>query len=149
MSHNRPSLAERLARGATVWTGSTKAFVLSVGTVLIWLIMGPIFGFSDTWQLVINTATTIITFLMVFLIQRSQNKDSIVIQSKLDEIIASLEGASNRMINIEDLSEEELKKIYDSYHKIAELAEKSDKEARISHSIEEEIDKQIHQGKGG
>src|SRR6187399_3292219 len=99
---------EGLARQATVRAGSSWAFGLALAVVFVWLITGPFFGFSDTWQLVINTGTTIMTFLMVFLIQRAQNKDSLAIQLKLNEIVAALEGASNHLINVEDLGEEEV-----------------------------------------
>ena len=104
--------------------------------VLAWAVTGPIFGFSDTWQLVINTGTTIVTFLMVFLIQQSQNKESLAIQLKLNELVAALDGASNRLINGEDLSEHELKILQDHYRKLAAMASDS---AHIgeSHSIEE------------
>src|SRR6185369_11797646 len=86
-----------LATRVTNWTGSTAGFLCAAGIVLIWLVTGPLFHFSDTWQLVINTGTTIVTFLMVFLIQRSQNKDALAIQLKLNEVVAGLEGASNRL----------------------------------------------------
>src|SRR5204863_3312286 len=109
MKHNE---LEHFAAAATRWTGSTSAFIAAVGVIVIWLITGPIFHFSDTWQLVINTGTTIITFLMVFLIQRAQNKDALAVQLKLNEIVAALEGASNRLISIEDLSEEDLKTLH-------------------------------------
>ena len=90
------------------WTGSSAAFMIAFGVILAWIVSGPIFGFSDTWQLVINTGTTIVTFLMVFLIQRGQNKDARAVALKLNEIVAALEGASNRLIDAEDLSEHEL-----------------------------------------
>jgi low affinity Fe/Cu permease len=128
-------MIERFATWATRWTGSTMAFCLAVGTIVVWLISGPIFRWSDTWQLVINTGTTIVTFMMVFLIQRSQNKDSRALQLKLNEIVAAIEGASNRLIDIEDLSEAELDVLHKHYQKLAEMA----KEHRLtdSHSIEE------------
>ncbi len=127
---------ERFARSATVWTGSSGAFALAVGVILAWLITGPIFRFSDTWQLVINTGTTIVTFLMVFLIQRSQNKESLAIELKLNEIVAALEGASNRLINVEDLSETDVSALHEHYAKLVEFARH---EAKLteSHSIEE------------
>ena len=90
--------------------------------ILVWLITGPLFHFSDTWQLVINTGTTIVTFLMVFLIQRTQNKDSLAIQLKLNEIVAAIPGASNRLIDVEDLSEDELMKLHQFYGRLAEIA---------------------------
>ena len=97
---------------------------------------GPLFGYSDTWQLVINTGTTIITFLMVFLIQRAQNKDSMAIQLKLNELVAAVEGASNRLIDVEDLSEEELVALHRFYGKLAGMA-KNDESLTASHSVEE------------
>lgn len=132
--HVRP--LERFARWATLWTGSSLAFALAVGVILAWLITGPIFHFSDTWQLVINTGTTIVTFLMVFLIQRAQNKESLAIELKLNEIVAALEGASNRLINVEDLSEQEVSALHRHYQKLAELT-KCESELTQSHSIEE------------
>jgi low affinity Fe/Cu permease len=126
----------KLATIVTEWTGSTTGFVFAGGTVLIWLITGPFFHYSDTWQLVINTGTTIVTFLMVFLIQRSQNKESLAVQLKLNEVVAAVEGASNRLISIEDLSEEELKVLHTHYRKLAEMA-KGEYDVRVSHSVEE------------
>jgi low affinity Fe/Cu permease len=128
-------MIERFATWATRWTGSTMAFCLAAGTIIAWLISGPIFRWSDTWQLVINTGTTIVTFLMVFLIQRSQNKDALAVQLKLNEIVAAIEGASNRLIDVEDLTEAELRTLHEHYEKLAEMA----KESRLtdSHSIEE------------
>jgi low affinity Fe/Cu permease len=99
-------------------------------------VSGPFFEFSDTWQLVINTGTTIITFLMVFLIQRAQNKDSQAIHLKLNELVASLKGPSNRLIDVEDLSEEELKTLSSYYQALSTLAKK-EKDLSVSHSIEE------------
>ena len=121
---------------ATVWTGSSLAFGLAVGIILIWLVTGPIFGYSDTWQLVINTGTTIITFLMVFLIQRSQNKDSLAIHLKLNELVAAMGGASNRLISAEDLTEDEVKILREHFRKLVELA-REEGDITCSHSIEE------------
>ena len=132
----RGSYLERIARRATVWTGSSWAFGLAVLTVVAWLVTGPLFRFSDTWQLVINTGTTIVTFLMVFLIQRAQNKDSLAIQLKLNELVAAIEGASNRLINVEDLTEDEVKTLHEHYCKLVELA-KQDVKLTVSHSIED------------
>src|SRR5687768_849628 len=111
MSRKR-GLFERLAYWATRWTGSSWAFALAAGVILAWAVTGPLFGFSDTWQLVINTGTTIVTFLMVFLIQRSQNKDAHAIQLKLNELVAAVHGASNPLINVEDLSEKEVEALH-------------------------------------
>src|SRR5437016_2845722 len=97
---------ERFSRHVTAWSGSSWAFAVAVLVVIVWGMTGPIFHYSDTWQLVINTGTTIVTFLMVFLIQRAQNKDALAIQIKLNELLASQQGASNRLINVENWNEE-------------------------------------------
>src|SRR5688500_19144540 len=107
-TRDRSRLLERLSHQATKATGTSYAFLIALATIAIWAITGPLFGFSNTWQLVINTGTTIVTFLMVFLIQRAQNKDAIAIHLKLNEIVAAMEGASNRLIDVEDLSEAEI-----------------------------------------
>jgi len=127
---------ERLSRVATWWTGSSSAFAIACLVIVVWLGTGPVFGYSDTWQLVINTGTTIVTFLMVFLIQRSQNKDSLAIQLKLNELVAALQGASNRLIDVEDLTEEELNILHSHFTKLAAMAKK-DLNLTMSHSIEE------------
>ena len=131
-----PPLLERLARGVAAWTGSSLAFALALAVVVTWAVTGPIFGFSDTWQLVINTGTTIVTFLMVFLIQRSQNKDAQAAQLKLNEIVAAVQGASNRLVSVEDLSEDDLRTLHAFYEKLAAEA-KRDVSLTESHSIEE------------
>src|SRR5438132_439415 len=108
----RRDIRERFARIAiavTDWTGSFWAFVLAVLVILIWLISGPIFRFSDSWQLVINTGTTVVTFLMVFVIQHAQNRETRAMQLKLDEVVKAIKGASNELIGAEDLSEDEAK----------------------------------------
>lgn len=133
------STSQKLAAIATAVSkaaGSTMAFVLAVGIVLAWAATGPIFGYSNTWQLVINTGTTIVTFLMVFLIQRAQNKDTLAVQLKLNELVAAMQGASNRLISVEDLSEEELAVLHQHY---AQLVAMSKRDSRLteSHSIEE------------
>ncbi len=133
---SRPQLFERIAERLTAWTGSSIAFLLAVSTIAIWIVSGPLFGYSDTWQLVINTGTTIVTFLMVFLIQRAQNKDSRAIQLKLNEIVAALEGASNRLINAENFSEQEIDVLHGHYCELAKLAQK-DAKITESHSVEE------------
>ena len=127
---------ERLSHAVTAWTGSSWAFALAATVIILWLVTGPLFHFSDTWQLVINTGTTIVTFLMVFLIQRTQNKDSLAIQLKLNEIVAAIPGASNRLIDIEDLSEADLMKLHRFYGRLAELA-KHEADLQKSHSIDE------------
>jgi low affinity Fe/Cu permease len=126
----------RIASTVTGWTGSTAGFLFAVGTIVAWLVTGPIFHFSDTWQLVINTGTTIVTFLMVFLIQRSQNKESLAVQLKLNEIVAAIDGASNRLISIEDFSEEDMRVLHIHYQRLAEMA-KRESDVKESHSIEE------------
>jgi low affinity Fe/Cu permease len=103
-------------------TGSPLAFGLALGTILVWAVTGPIFGYSDTWQLVINTGTTIVTFLMVFLIQNTQNRDGQAVQIKLDELIRCTNGAHNALLNLEELEEDELRNICVEYTKIAERA---------------------------
>jgi low affinity Fe/Cu permease len=127
---------ERFAAAATRFTGSVPAFALALGIILIWAITGPIFHFSDTWQLVINTGTTIVTFLMVFLIQQTQNKDGLAIQLKLNELVAALEGASNRLISVEDLTGEELRVLRAHYQLLAKRASEL-ADTKESHSIEE------------
>jgi len=120
----------------TRWTWSTPAFGVACAVIVGWAILGPVFHYSDTWQLVINTGTTIVTFLMVFLIQRSQNKDSLAIHIKLNEIVAALEGASNRLIDAESLSEDELRTLEKYYSELSKLAEKEGN-VKVSHSVEE------------
>lgn len=139
-------IAEQFARKATEWAGSTWAFGVAVLTILAWALSGPVFGFSDTWQLVINTGTTVVTFLMVFLIQRAQNKDSHAVHLKLNELVAALRGASNRLIAVEDLSEEEACVLAKHYQTLVEMA-KSDGGLTESHSIEEA--KERHKEKVG
>jgi low affinity Fe/Cu permease len=109
---------DRFASAVTRWTGSPLIFALAVLLVLVWGVTGPIFNYSETWQLVINTGTTIVTFLMVFLIQQSQNKDSQAVHLKLDELLKGMENARNDMIDIEDLTEEELKKLARQFKKV-------------------------------
>jgi len=130
------NVLSRFATVATTWTGSTGAFITAVLIIVIWAVTGPLFRYSDTWQLVINTGTTVVTFLMVFLIQRAQNRDALAVQLKLDEIVAALEGASNRLISVEDLSENDLKVLRIHYQRLAEMA-KRDQKITESHSVEE------------
>jgi low affinity Fe/Cu permease len=129
-------ILERFSQEATRATGTSTAFVLALSVIVIWVLTGPLFKFSDTWQLVVNTGTTIITFLMVFLIQRTQNKDALAIHLKLNEIVAALEGASNRLIDVEDLSEEDIETLHQHYRKLVQMAKK-DLELTRTHSIEE------------
>ena len=135
-SNSKQNIFEKTAQNATYFSGTTTAFIIAATVITTWLLTGPIFKFSDTWQLVINTGTTIITFLMVFLIQRTQNKDSRAIHLKLNELIASLKGPSNRLVDIENLSENELATLQNFYHHLALLAKK-EKDLSLSHSIDE------------
>jgi low affinity Fe/Cu permease len=137
---------EKFARRATIWTGSSWAFGLAVLVILVWAVTGPIFQYSDTWQLVINTGTTIVTFLMVFLIQRSQNKDSVAIHLKLNELVAATEGASNRLINVEEKSEDDVTELKRHYAKLVELA-KQDAKLTECHTVEDAVTR--HQAKHG
>ena len=127
---------EKFAQNVTKATGSTAAFIIALAVVGVWIATGPFFHYSDTWQLVINTGTTIITFIMVFLIQKSQNKDSLAIQLKLNELVAAHEFASNRLVNVENMTEDELKVIQKYY---AQLSDETKKEESLqkSHSIDE------------
>lgn len=127
---------EKAAAKITKATGSSAAFLVAVVIILVWGITGPIFGYSDTWQLVINTGTTIVTFLMVFLIQQTQNKDSLALQLKLNELIACEERASNRLIDVEDLTQEELEVLKKFYIRLSKLAEKEN-DLFSSHSVDE------------
>ncbi|WP_345947525.1 MULTISPECIES: low affinity iron permease family protein [unclassified Mucilaginibacter] len=135
MSKKKSSFMEQFANWATTATGSSGAFILAALVVIVWGASGPVFHFSETWQLVINTGTTIITFLMVFLIQKAQNKDSRALHLKLNELIAAMEGASNRMVNIEDLSEHELEQIHKFYVRLSELA-KTEDDLGCTHTID-------------
>lgn len=135
MAKPNQSIFESFANKATAFTGSSPAFIGAALIVIIWAISGPFFKFSETWQLVINTGTTIITFLMVFLIQKAQNKDSKAIQIKLNELIASNEKASNRIVDIEDLTEKELDQLHRYYEMLSDYAEKEE-DIHQSHSID-------------
>ncbi len=120
----KKSFFERFSDRAVCFTGSPTAFIVATLLVVIWAATGQFFNFSETWQLVINTGTTIVTFLMVFLIQKTQNKDSKAIQIKLNELIASSQTASNRLVDIEDLTEKELDQLHKYYEKLSTLTEK-------------------------
>jgi len=130
------SFLERCSLKVTDWVGSTWAFAIAVLVVAVWAVTGPIFHFSDTWQLVINTGTTIVTFLMVFLIQRAQNKEAKAVQLKLNEIVAAVQGASNRLIDVENLSEAEITRLQEHFKNLSEVT-KREGNLRASHSIEE------------
>jgi len=134
---------EGAAQTLTRMTGSSTAFLLAMLVIIAWGITGPLFHFSDTWQLVINTGTTIVTFLMVFMIQQSQNKDSLAIQLKLNELIACEERASNRLIDVEDLSQDELELLKKFYIRLSHLAEKEN-DLFSSHSVDEATDRHQH-----
>jgi low affinity Fe/Cu permease len=139
MAKRKRSIAlwfEAFSGTVTQWTGSTSAFGMALGVVVVWAILGPVFRFSNTWQLVINTGTTIVTFLMVFLIQRAQNKDSLAVHLKLNELVAAMEGASNRIVDVEALSEEDLRTLARYYAELASLA-KREADVTESHSVEE------------
>jgi len=127
---------DRMATTVTKAAGRPAAFIIACIVVILWGITGPLFKFSDTWQLVINTGTTIITFLMVFIIQQTQNKDTIALQLKLNELIASSGLASNNLVSVEDLTTEELEVLKKFYGRLASLAKK-EKDIHSSHSIDE------------
>jgi low affinity Fe/Cu permease len=140
----------RFAKRTEKTVGHPLTFALMVLLIIVWGITGPIFGFSDTWQLVINTGTTIITFLMVFLIQNTQNRDTGAIQTKLDELIRAIEGAHNALLDLEDLDEAEIEHIRRDYRKLAKEARialkkgKSDTDCReVAHEMEKKIDEKV------
>jgi len=134
----RPSLSARfesLSEAVTKWTGSTRAFAMAAAVIVVWAALGPLFRFSDTWQLVINTGTTIITFLMVFLIHNTQNRDSEAIQIKLDELIRATQGAHVALLNLEGLEEAELDRIRRQYEVLAEKAREAIRQGRTDTNI--------------
>lgn len=128
----------RLATRVSVLTGSFWAFSVALMTIVVWAAVGPLFGFSEGWQLVINTSTTIVTFLMVFVIQHAANKDMRAVQLKLNELIAAIEGASNRLIDVEDLSDHELQRLYTRFQTLAERAKHQARGAKTSVESDEE-----------
>ena len=138
----------RFSTRVTTWSGGTLAFGAAFALIVVWLAAGPLFGFSDSWQLVINTTTTIVTFLMVFLIQRAQNKESRATSLKLNEILAAIDGASNRLIDVEDLSEEELDTLHRHFQSLARMAKREGNLTR-SHSIEEARIRHREKSRGG
>jgi low affinity Fe/Cu permease len=125
-------LFARLAAKTSQAAGSFWTFALALLVVVVWAATGPVFGYSETWQLVINTGTTIVTFLMVFVIQHAQNKDMRAVQLKLNELIAAVEGASNRLIDVEDLSDHELEHLYSRFQHLAKTAQKVSHGAKLS-----------------
>jgi low affinity Fe/Cu permease len=135
-AHSAADKLEGLSESVTRWSGRTAAFLVALGIVIGWAALGPFFDYSDTWQLVINTGTTIVTFLMVFLIQRTQNKDALAVHIKLNELVAAMHGASNRLIDVEELSEKELTALARYYKELARLS-KADTDLTKSHSVEE------------
>jgi low affinity Fe/Cu permease len=130
---------ERVSNTITAYSGSSPVFIAAISFILMWGISGPVFHYSNTWLLIVNTGTSIITFLMVFLIQKSQNKESIAVQLKLNELIAANNQASNRLLNIQDLSEVELNTLYNHYRTLVELTQKANSNTK-SHSIEDAIE---------
>lgn len=137
---------DRLANHVTSISGKPLTFVIALLVIIVWALTGPVFHFSDTWQLVVNTGTTVITFLMVFIIQQTQNKDTIAVHLKLNELIACNENASNRLIDIEDLTEEELQIVKKFYVRLANLALKAN-DLHSSHSLDDaEINHEIKTG---
>lgn len=127
---------EQFSTHVTKVTGSSRAFIVAFLVIVVWGVTGPAFGFSNTWQLVINTGTTIITFLMVFIIQHSQNKDTVAIHLKLNELIAASATASNRLIDVEDLTVKELETLKKFYIKLSAMAKKEN-DIHKTHSIDE------------
>ena len=135
---NTKGFFEHFSSAVAKATGSSAAFVVALFTVLTWAVSGPFFHYSEDWQLVINTGTTIVTFLMVFLIQKAQNKESMSVQLKLNELIAATKGASNRLVSVENLTEEELMVLQKHYETMAEITKQAS-DLRQSHSVEEAI----------
>ena len=134
------NLFEKFSSKATTAAGSSYAFITAFSLVLIWAISGPFLHFSESWQMLINTVTTVLTFLMVFLIQKSQNKNSLAIQLKLNELVASHEFASNRLIDVENMTEDDLKIIKKYYTKISEFSKKEES-LQQTHSIDDAAEK--------
>jgi low affinity Fe/Cu permease len=138
--HHEIGWMERLAHWITTWVGTSWAFLVALAMTVLWLVSGPLFHFSDTWQLVMNTISSIVTFLMVFLLQRSQNKDALAMQIKLNEILGAMHGASNRLIDIEDLPEEEVRALHERYRKLSETVKRNDNVTGVC-SIEQAVGK--------
>lgn len=139
---------ERFSTRVSQWTGSTAAFGLAVGFVLLWAVTGPFFRFSQAWQMVINTGTTIATFLMVFLIQRAQNKEARAMQLKLNEVVAAHAGASNRLVGAEDLSEEELRVLHERYLKLVEKVKDPTTRPTLQEAVSVEETTGAHDARG-
>jgi len=122
------------ARNSSIILGSAWAFAIAVVVIIIWAVTGPAFNFSNTWQLIINTGTTIVTFLMVFLIQNTQNRDAKAVHLKLDEIIRAIKGARNELVDLEELSDEELKKLENQFQQLRKKAEQNGTQSRKAQS---------------
>ncbi len=122
----------KFAQATASWTGHPAAFLLAATAIVVWIVTGPIFHYSDTWQLVINTGTTIVTFLMVFLIQNTQNRDTLALQLKLSELVFAMKGAENKFAAIEDLSDEELEKLHEECRARADMTAQSLERRRSS-----------------
>lgn len=133
---------DAFARLVTHWTGTSQAFFVAIAIIVVWVITGPFFHFSDTWQLVINTGTTIVTFLMVFVIQQAQNREMLAVHIKLNEIVASMKGASNRVLNIEESTDEQVEKYRHLYESLLRKIERNE-DVNGVHSVEEVCDKVI------
>lgn len=123
MSSNKPSFFTRFSKEVAHAAGRPLTFIIALAVIIVWGVSGPLFGFSDTWQLIINTSTTIITFLMVFLIQNTQNRDSQAVQLKLDELICALKEADNRLLDVEDLDDKEMEQRRDEMVQLAKQAD--------------------------
>ena len=151
MSSNHLSWFTRAAKWASRTAGKPSTFIVAVGIILVWAILGPLFDFSDTWQLVINTGTTIITFLMVFLIQNTQNRDTEALQIKLDELLRAVASAKNTMIDLEELDDEELEAIREDYLKLARKARTKIKRGKdgVTLEVEDEASKPAKKKSGG
>ena len=139
---NSMSFFPRFAKATSRAAGRPMTFMLALSIVVVWALTGPIFGYSDTWQLVINTGTTIVTFLMVFLIQNTQNRDSEAMQVKVDELIRSTEGAHNALLDIEDLDEDEQDRLREAYAKLADQARKAKRRGKAD-TNRPAVDKEI------
>ena len=144
-------LMERFAVWTTERVGSSWTFLAAILLTIGWLVTGPFYGYSDTWQLVMNTFTSIVTFLMVFLLQRSQNKDALAMQIKLDELLGAVKGASNRLIDVEDLSEEEVRELHRRFKELAKELRNGDGNVASRCSIEQTrmSDDAAEKAKGG